>query len=311
VYNIGISQHKINALKFSPEWAMLLVGRKQAMNKIFALVSVFGLVACGQAQDSLEALTAPKAPTATPAPTVARRTVALPEETTARVSVMLKSATELPECSSANEASLAYLIDEAGFVTCSAGEWLSVSIKGAAGEHGAKGDKGDKGDRGEAGAPGAQGAQGTRGETGLQGLQGVQGARGETGATGATGSTGAQGVAGIDGQDGTDNRIASNQFCVHASGNDILQFQVAATVAGDVFVRVSRSTLTYANTVDGWFKAGETPKVKMYWNESGTLAAYTYQAQWNSLGNLELMRCRYGTDCTGGSGALYGCMNGQ
>lgn len=304
------------------------------MKKILAFVSVFGLVACGQAEESLKAIAGEQArAAATPAPEVsAKRSVALPTEETARVSVLLKSAAELPECSSATEGSLAYLIDEAGFVTCNGGNWISVSItgksgeKGEQGERGERGEKGDKGERGEAGAPGAQGVagvQGERGEAGPQGAQGPQGERGETGATGATGAVGATGAAGRDGvdgvngrdgqdgADGTDNRIDTNRLCVHNTGSEYLQWQVSTTVAGDVYLRVTRSSVTYANNVAGWFRPGENPELKMYWVESGMITAHTYKAQWNSLGGLELLQCRFGTACTGGNGALYGCSNGQ
>ena len=292
------------------------------MKNTIALLALVGVVGCGQAEDSLKAITGEQArAVATPAPEVsAKRSVALPTEETARVSVMLKSAAELPECGIATEGSLAYLIDEAGFVTCNGGNWISVSItgkdgnEGQKGERGEDGEKGDKGDRGEAGAPGAQGvagAQGEHGEAGPQGAQGAQGERGQDGAVGATGAAGQNGIDGQDGTNGTDNRLLSNRLCVHNSGSDILQWQVATTVAGDIYLRVTRSTLAYTNNVAAWFKAGETPIVKMYWAESGVLGAFTYQANWNSLGNVELTQCRFGTSCTGGSGALYGCANGQ
>lgn len=278
------------------------------MKSILSVFVLVGMVGCGeQSQDSLQSLTE-NSPTALPE-------VSSKVESGTQVSVMLKSASELPECSNANEGALAYLIDEAGFVTCNGGNWISVSITGKNGEKGERGEKGDRGERGEAGAPGAQGVAGAQGERGEAGLQGAQGERGETGAMGAVGATGAAGRDGVDGRDGadgTDNRIATNQFCSHSTGTQYLQWQFATTVAGDSFLMVNRTAVGYTNGIQSWFKQGETAKVKMYWTDgSSSLIAYTYEARFNSANALELLQCRVGTDCTGGNGALYGCTNAQ
>ena len=278
------------------------------MKNLVAISAVLvSLVGCGQAQDAAVSLGLEDET----GKTSAVRTMATPVEAASPVSVLLRSAKELPACEIGNEGALVYLVDEARFLSCSEGSWLEAAIKG---ERGGQGERGEKGDRGEAGP---QGEKGERGETGAQGVQGVQGEKGETGATGAAGRDGVDGAAGVagrdgvDGQDGTDNRLVSNQYCVHPQGSDILQWQVAKTVAGDTYLRVARSTLAYTNDVAGWFKAGEVSKLKMYWVESNTLVAYTYEARTNSLGNLELLRCRFGTDCAGGFGNLYGCTAGQ
>jgi hypothetical protein len=291
------------------------------MKKNLVSVLVLAFVGCGQVDN-----VADMAAQTTPAPT----DVADKEQPV--VSMFLHSVKDLPECSVEIQGSLAYLIDVAKFMACDNFKWVLVDIegkegqKGQNGERGEKGDvgtrgeKGEKGDRGEAGIAGATGERGENGDTGAAGTQGEQGQKGDTGERGEKGEQGEAGVAGvagaqgeqgiagangIDGQDGTSNRITKNQLCNSDSGSDVLQWQVAQTAAGDVFLNISRTTAAYNNSNSGWFKADEAATLKLYWVYLGNLTAYTYTVQWDSNGNAQLLRCNVGAGCTGSM--LYHC----
>jgi hypothetical protein len=160
------------------------------MKKLLGLI--FIVVGCGQQEQAPVGFAAQVEPTA--ATTTSQQT-----------SLYLKSKAELPVCQLETEGTLAYVVEQEEFVTCTETQWKTVSIKskdGAPGKDGKDGEKGIDGSPGRDGAPGKDGTNGINGAPGANGRDGIDGTNGVNGTNGANGQAGVNGVDGVDGVDG-------------------------------------------------------------------------------------------------------------